>query len=128
VLFVERRAEKKIKRCAVNMQLILQILTLIESFNATTAVLEACHLLTGLQAAVTPLGDKGIPIIPGILTLDMYTAAGWVNVLLGVLNCLLFLPSVFRERRIAAREAMLHHGMESGTLLQTGWYTYSARF
>ncbi|GFG32490.1 hypothetical protein Cfor_04323 [Coptotermes formosanus] len=66
-----------------------------------------------LQAAVTPLGDKGIPVIPGVLTLNMYTAAGWINVLLGIFNCLLFLPSVFRERRIAAREAMLHHGMES---------------
>lgn len=67
----------------------------------------------GLQAAVTPLGDKGVPLIPGVLTLNMYTAAGWINVLLGICNCLLFLPSVFRERRIAAREAMLHQGMES---------------
>lgn len=67
----------------------------------------------GLQAAVTPLGDKGIPLIPGVLTLNMYTASGWINVLLGIFNCLLFLPSIFRERRIAAREAMLHHGMES---------------
>ncbi|XP_069696641.1 major facilitator superfamily domain-containing protein 8 [Periplaneta americana] len=67
----------------------------------------------GLQAAVTPLGDKGVPLIPGVLSLNMYTAAGWINVLLGVLNCLLFLPSVFRERRIAAREAMLRQGMES---------------
>jgi ceroid-lipofuscinosis MFS transporter 7 len=75
-------------------------------------------LLAGLQAAVTPLGDKGIPLIPGVLTLNMYTAAGWINVLLGIVNCLLFLPSVFRERRIAAREVMLHHGMESGVLLQ----------
>jgi ceroid-lipofuscinosis MFS transporter 7 len=72
--------------------------------------------LPGLQAAVTPLGDKGIPLIPGILMLNMYTAAGWINVLLGVFNCILFLPSVFQERRIAAREAMMHHGMESGTL------------
>lgn len=67
----------------------------------------------GLQAAVTPLGDKGVPLIPGILTLNMYTATGWINVLLGVFNCILFLPSIFRERRIAAREAMMLHGMES---------------
>jgi hypothetical protein len=77
------------------------------------------NLFAGLQAAVTPLGDKGVPLIPGILTLNMYTATGWINVLLGVFNCILFLPSIFRERRIAAREAMMHHGMESGTLLQT---------
>jgi ceroid-lipofuscinosis MFS transporter 7 len=76
-----------------------------------------CNSFAGLQAAVTPLGDKGVPLIPGILTLNMYTAAGWINVLLGVFNCILFSPSVFRERRIAAREAMRHHGMESGTLL-----------
>ena len=82
-------------------------------------------MLAGLQAAVTPLGDKGVPLIPGVLTLNMYTAAGWINVLLGVCNCLLFLPSVFRERRIAAREAMLHHGMESGMLLQTRCTVYT---
>jgi ceroid-lipofuscinosis MFS transporter 7 len=81
-------------------------------------------LLAALQAAVTPLGDKGIPVIPGVLTLNMYTAAGWINVLLGIFNCLLFLPSVFRERRIAAREAMLHHGMESGMLFQTRCAVY----
>jgi ceroid-lipofuscinosis MFS transporter 7 len=54
----------------------------------------------------------------------MYTAAGWINVLLGIFNCLLFLPSVFRERRIAAREVMLHHGMESGMLFQTRYTVY----
>lgn len=81
-------------------------------------------MLAALQAAVTPLGDKGIPLIPGVLTLNMYTAAGWINVLLGICNCLLFLPSVFRERRIAAREAMLRHGMESGMLLQTRCTVY----
>jgi hypothetical protein len=79
----------------------------------------------GLQAAVTPLGDKGVPLIPGILTFNMYTATGWINVLLGVFNCILFLPSVFRERRIAAREAMMLHGMESGTLFQTRYIPVS---
>lgn len=75
-------------------------------------------LFAGLQAAVTPLGDKGVPLIPGILTLNMYTATGWINMLLGIFNCILFLPSIFHERRIAAREAMMLQGMESGTLFQ----------
>lgn len=40
----------------------------------------------------------------------MYTAAGWINVILSLLNVYLFFPSVFVERRIAAREAMLKQG------------------
>lgn len=58
------------------------------------------------------LGAKGVPLGGG-LRLDMFTAASWINVLLGVLNLLLFLPAVFKERRIAAREAMLRQGAES---------------
>ncbi|BES93935.1 Major Facilitator Superfamily [Nesidiocoris tenuis] len=61
----------------------------------------------GLQAAVTPLGEKGFPIIKDTLTLNMYTAAGWINVLLGIVNLVLVLPRFFREKTIAAKEAML---------------------
>lgn len=67
----------------------------------------------GLQAAVTPLGEKGIMLFNGWLLLNMYTAAGWINVVLGVLNGLLFCPFIFRERPIAAKEAMLLSGAES---------------
>ncbi|KAJ1527977.1 hypothetical protein ONE63_007907 [Megalurothrips usitatus] len=63
----------------------------------------------GLQAAVTMLGAKGVPLGGG-MHLDMFTAASWINVLLGVLNFALFLPVVFKEKRIAAREAMLRQG------------------
>ncbi|XP_066999586.2 major facilitator superfamily domain-containing protein 8 [Anabrus simplex] len=67
----------------------------------------------GLQAAVTPLGNDGMDLIPGILKLNMYTAAGWINVVMGVLNFIMFLPAIFHEHRIAAREAMINQGMES---------------
>lgn len=43
----------------------------------------------------------------------MYTAPGWINVLLGVINFILFLPFVFQDKRVAAREQMLLHGKES---------------
>ncbi|KAF6204930.1 hypothetical protein GE061_019095 [Apolygus lucorum] len=61
----------------------------------------------GLQAAVTPLGDDGYVIIKDTLTLNMYTAAGWINVLLGVANLILVLPRFFQEKSIAAKEVML---------------------
>lgn len=43
----------------------------------------------------------------------MYTAPGWVNFFLGLLNFALFLPFVFQDRRVAAREQMILHGQET---------------
>ena len=49
-----------------------------------------------LQAAVTPLGDKGFTIFNGLLKIDMYTASAWINVLLGIVNFILFFPFIFK--------------------------------
>lgn len=65
-----------------------------------------------IQAVVVPLGNDGIWLIPGRLQLNMYTAAGWINVFLAVLNIVLFFPPFFKEHRIAAREAMIKQGKE----------------
>ncbi|XP_046742195.1 major facilitator superfamily domain-containing protein 8 isoform X1 [Diprion similis] len=65
----------------------------------------------GLQAAVTPLGDKGFYLLG--LPFNMYTMAGWINVLMGVFNFVLFLPWNFKEHRIATREAMQTQGKTS---------------
>ncbi|XP_076246546.1 CLN7/MFS domain-containing 8 [Calliopsis andreniformis] len=62
----------------------------------------------GLQAAVTPLGENGFYFIN--LPLNMFTMTGWINVILGVLNFVLFLPWNFKEHRIAIREAMRDEG------------------
>ncbi|XP_059622358.1 major facilitator superfamily domain-containing protein 8 [Phlebotomus argentipes] len=62
-----------------------------------------------IQAAVTQLGEHGL-IIPGVFHLNMYTAAGWINVLLGIGNFCMFLPTFFKERRIAAKEVMILQG------------------
>lgn len=74
-----------------------------------------------LQAAAAPLGGGGPYAPPGtsekLLRLDMYTAAGWINALLGLVNFALFLPCCFKERRVAAREAMLAHGKQSGQFI-----------
>lgn len=66
-----------------------------------------------IQAAVVPLGDDGFWIIKNKLKLDMYTAAGWINVLLSLCNIYLFFPSVFKEHRIAVREAMIKQGKDN---------------
>ncbi|XP_058065927.1 major facilitator superfamily domain-containing protein 8-like [Anopheles bellator] len=66
-----------------------------------------------LQGAVTMFGDDGYPLLRNRLHLNMYTATGWINVLMGILNFCLFLPFVFKEKRIAAREAMKKQGMQS---------------
>ncbi|KAL1491732.1 hypothetical protein ABEB36_012286 [Hypothenemus hampei] len=66
-----------------------------------------------IQAAVVPLGDKGVWLIPNKLKLNMYTAPGWINVFLTIINIYLFFPNVFHERKIAAREVMVKEGKES---------------
>uniref|UniRef100_A0AAG5DWD9 Major facilitator superfamily (MFS) profile domain-containing protein n=1 Tax=Anopheles atroparvus TaxID=41427 RepID=A0AAG5DWD9_ANOAO len=66
-----------------------------------------------LQGMVTLFGEDGYPLLRNKLHLNMYTATGWINVLMGILNFCLFLPFVFKEKRIAAREAMLQQGMQS---------------
>lgn len=43
----------------------------------------------------------------------MYTAPGWVNVVLGIINVFLFLPFMFQDRSVAAREQMLITGKET---------------
>lgn len=62
-----------------------------------------------LQAAVTPLGTEGFLFL-NTFTINMYTASGWCNVLLGIINFLLFLPCFFKDRRVAAREQMILQG------------------
>lgn len=66
----------------------------------------------GLQAAVTPLGDQGFFMMG--LPFNMYTMAGWINVIMGIVNFILFLPWNFKECKIAAREAMRDQGKVSG--------------
>lgn len=68
----------------------------------------------GLQAAVTPLGDDGITFM--MLPLNMYTMAGWLNVIMGIFNFILFLPWNFKEHKIAIKEAMHTGGKTTGNI------------
>lgn len=65
-----------------------------------------------IQMAVVPLGSQGTWLIPDRLRLNMYTATGWINVLLALVNIYLFFPNVFRERKIAAKEALQKQGLK----------------
>jgi ceroid-lipofuscinosis MFS transporter 7 len=49
-----------------------------------------------LQALVTPLGDEGFTAFSGRIHLNMYTASGWINVLLGIINIVILLPFIFK--------------------------------
>lgn len=69
----------------------------------------------GLQAAVTPFGAKGFTFLG--LPFNMYTMCGWINVALGIVNIIFFLPWYFKERHIAAREAMINQGKTSGNVV-----------
>jgi MFS transporter, ceroid-lipofuscinosis neuronal protein 7 len=65
-----------------------------------------------LQGIFTPLGGEGFKMYFG-LPLSMYTAPGWLNVILALANLLFFLPRFFQDRRVAAKEQMLIHGNEN---------------
>ncbi|XP_043068503.2 major facilitator superfamily domain-containing protein 8 isoform X1 [Drosophila bipectinata] len=71
-----------------------------------------------LQAAVTPLGDVGHIWLGGLMHFNMYTASGWINVVMSISNFMLFLPFVFQEHKIAAREVMV---MQGGTSERETW-------
>lgn len=66
----------------------------------------------GLQAAVTPFGDRGVMFMG--LPINMYTAAGWINVVMGIFNFFLFFPCSFKEHKIAIKEAMRNEGKATG--------------
>ncbi|XP_017043162.1 major facilitator superfamily domain-containing protein 8 [Drosophila ficusphila] len=71
-----------------------------------------------LQAAVVPFGEEGHVWLWGKMHVNMYTACGWINVLMSIGNFLLFLPGVFEEHKIAAREVMVIQG---GTSERDTW-------
>ncbi|XP_017036099.1 major facilitator superfamily domain-containing protein 8 isoform X1 [Drosophila kikkawai] len=71
-----------------------------------------------LQAAVTPLGDQGYVWLWGKMHFNMYTASGWINVGMSIGNFMMFLPGVFEEHKIAAREVMV---MQGGTSERETW-------
>lgn len=103
----------------------LSAATLVGERTRAVAVVSLAQVLgfvvgPALQAAVAPLGP-GSPYPPpgdfsSPLRLDMYTGAGWINAALGFINLLLFLPWCFKERKIAAREAMIAQGTDNGAL------------
>ncbi|XP_017128563.1 major facilitator superfamily domain-containing protein 8 [Drosophila elegans] len=68
-----------------------------------------------LQAAVTPLGEQGHVWLWGMMHFNMYTASGWINVVMSIGNFMMFLPGVFEEHKIAAREVMVMQGGTSET-------------
>lgn len=64
-----------------------------------------------LQAAFTPLKD-GFKFFD-TFTFSMFTAPGWVNIFLGVINMIFFLPSLFKDHNIAVREQMMLQGKDN---------------
>ncbi|XP_032290420.1 major facilitator superfamily domain-containing protein 8 isoform X2 [Drosophila virilis] len=72
----------------------------------------------GLQALVTPLGRSGHVWFWGTMHVNMYTASGWINVLMSMGNFVMFLPGIFKEHKIAAREIMV---MQGGTSERDTW-------
>lgn len=50
----------------------------------------------GLQALVTPLGRQGYVWLWGGMHMNMYTASGWINVIMSMGNFIMFLPFIFQ--------------------------------
>ncbi|XP_050512598.1 major facilitator superfamily domain-containing protein 8 [Diabrotica virgifera virgifera] len=66
-----------------------------------------------VQAALVPLGGEGVWLIQDRLKLNMYTASGWFNVFLTLINMYCFFPSMFKEHKIAVKEALVQTGKDN---------------
>lgn len=44
-----------------------------------------------LQSFVSAFGEDGFTVIPSVIKVDMYNAAGWINVILNIINLLLII-------------------------------------
>lgn len=64
-----------------------------------------------LQAAFTLLGE-GVHVF-NTFPLSMYTAPGWINVLFGAVNIIIFMPRLFQDHNIAIREQMMLQGKQN---------------
>lgn len=54
----------------------------------------------------------------------MYTMTGWINVVMGIINFILFLPWSFKEHTIAIKEAMRNGGKATGKKSFLFFYYY----
>jgi len=69
-----------------------------------------------LQVLLTGLGEEGIPLW-GKLTLSMYTGAGWIAAILGLINIVLYHPKLLYESNVAAKEYAMKNkssGLDEG--------------
>ncbi|XP_055620047.1 major facilitator superfamily domain-containing protein 8-like isoform X1 [Toxorhynchites rutilus septentrionalis] len=57
------------------------------------------------QAIFSILGEDGYRFL-GVFHVNMYTAAGWFCVLLGIVNLILMHPSIFQDQNVALKEAI----------------------
>lgn len=64
----------------------------------------------GLQALVTPLGSDGYVWLWGAIVFNMYTACGWINVLMSVGNFAMFLPGIFEVKAEVLNQKIFEKG------------------
>ncbi|XP_022914633.1 major facilitator superfamily domain-containing protein 8 [Onthophagus taurus] len=94
----------------------LSAATTISERTKAISMISLCQVLgfiigPALQTLAVPFGDEGIEFLK--LKINMYTAPGWLNVFLSIFNFIIFLPFFFKERKIAAKEAMLKQGAKT---------------
>ena len=83
-------------------------------------------MISAVQVLLTGLGEDGIPLV-GRLSLSMYTGAGWIAALCGVVNLVLYHPKLFYESNIAAKEyaAKTRSGLDTGLIYESEFYVNS---
>lgn len=83
--------------------------TLVKERRKVVTILSSCATVSfalgpAIQSMTIPFGETGVWLIPNTLKLDMYTAVGWIGLIISVINMLLFMPSVFQEHPMNKRE------------------------
>ncbi|XP_055528938.1 major facilitator superfamily domain-containing protein 8-like isoform X2 [Wyeomyia smithii] len=75
------------------------------------ALAQSLGLMVGpiFQSAFAELGENGFSFL-GWFQVNMYTVAGWICAILGLINMVLLMPSIFVDSPIAVKEAMKSQG------------------
>ncbi|XP_055591497.1 major facilitator superfamily domain-containing protein 8-like [Uranotaenia lowii] len=90
------------------------------------ALAQSLGLMVGpiLQSLFSVMGARGVRIFD-LFDINMYTTAGWVSAVLGVLNIFLLMPGFFKDRPIALKEAMKSQGAASA---KEAWKSVKLRY
>lgn len=90
------------------------------------ALAQSIGLMIGptFQSVFSGVGEDGFRVF-GWFRINMYSASGWICVILGLFNMFLLLPCIFKDSPIAVKEAMKSQGADNA---KATWRSMQLRY